>query len=55
MAAEAGRPNLRPGKQAQLLDHSQPKDQIKPKSLLSPALASGFFTTSTTWEAQVDN
>ena len=24
---------------------------IKPKSLLCPALAQGFFTTSTTWEA----
>ena len=25
---------------------------IKPKSLMSPALAGGFLTTSTTWEAQ---
>ena len=25
---------------------------IGPKSLMSPALAAGFFTTSTTWEAQ---
>ena len=25
---------------------------IKPTSLTSPALAGGFFTTSTTWEAQ---
>jgi len=24
---------------------------IKPTSLISPALAGGFFTTSTTWEA----
>ena len=24
---------------------------IKPASLMSPALASGFFTTNTTWEA----
>ena len=24
---------------------------IEPASLMSPALASGFFTTSTTWEA----
>ena len=24
---------------------------IEPKSLMSPALAAGFFTTSTTWEA----
>ena len=32
---------------------SQPRDlpnpQIKPKSLTSPALASGFLTTSATW------
>ena len=27
--------------------------EIKPTSLASPALASKFFTTSTTWEAQV--
>ena len=26
---------------------------IKPGSLISPALADGFFTTSTTWEALV--
>jgi len=25
---------------------------IEPTSLMSPALADGFFTTSTTWEAQ---
>ena len=25
---------------------------VKPSSLKSPALAGGFFTTSTTWEAQ---
>ena len=25
---------------------------IKPKSLMSPALAGGFLTTSATWEAQ---
>ena len=25
--------------------------EIKPRSLMSPTLASGFFTTSTTWEA----
>ena len=25
---------------------------IEPKSLMSPVLAAGFFTTSTTWEAQ---
>ena len=27
--------------------------RIKPASLMSPALAGGFFTTSTTWEAPV--
>ena len=27
--------------------------EIKPSSLKSPALAGGFFTTSTTWEAQL--
>ena len=26
---------------------------IKPMSLMSPALAGGFFTTSTTWEAPI--
>ena len=26
---------------------------IGPKSLVSPALAGGFFTTSATWEAQL--
>ena len=26
---------------------------IKPSSLLSPPLAGGFFTTSTTWEAHI--
>ena len=39
------------------LIHSPPEDlpdlEIKPKSLTSPALAGGFFTTSTTWEAPV--
>ena len=29
-----------------------PNPGIKPASLMSPALANGFFTTSTTWEAQ---
>ena len=29
-----------------------PDPQIEPTSLTSPALAGGFFTTSTTWEAQ---
>ena len=28
-----------------------PKLGIKPTSLMSPALATGFFTTSTTWDA----
>ena len=28
-----------------------PDPEIKPVSLMSPALAGGFFTTSTTWEA----
>ena len=30
-----------------------PDPRIKPVSLMSPALASGFFTTSAIWEAQV--
>ena len=29
-----------------------PNPGIEPESLLSPALAGGFFTTSATWEAQ---
>ena len=29
-----------------------PNPGIEPASLTSPALAGGFFTTSTTWEAQ---
>ena len=29
-----------------------PNQGIEPASLMSPALAGGFFTTSTTWEAQ---
>ena len=32
-----------------------PNPGIEPKSLTSPALASGFFTTSATWEAQREN
>ena len=28
-----------------------PEPGIKPAALVSPALAGGFFTTSTTWEA----
>ena len=30
-----------------------PDPGIKPMSLMSPALADGFFITSTTWEAGV--
>ena len=30
----------------------RPNPGIKPVSLMSPALAGGFFTTSATWEAQ---
>ena len=30
-----------------------PNPRIEPTSLMSPALVGGFFTTSTTWEAQV--
>ena len=30
-----------------------PDPGIKPSSLLSPALAGGFFTTSATWEAKI--
>ena len=29
-----------------------PNPRIKPTSVMSPALAGRFFTTSTTWEAQ---
>ena len=39
----SGLPCLPPG------DHPDPG--IEPESLTSPALASGFFTTSATWEA----
>lgn len=35
MAAEAGRPNLRPGKQAQLLDHSPALERDSLTNLLS--------------------
>ena len=34
-----------------LLQGDLPSPGIKPKSLMFPALAGGFFTTSTTWEA----
>ena len=30
-----------------------PNPRVEPASLVSPALVRGFFTTSTTWEAQV--
>ena len=30
-----------------------PNAGIEPMSLISPALAGGFFTASTTWEAHV--
>ena len=32
-----------------------PKSGITPTSLMSPALAGGFFTTSTTWEAPISD
>ena len=32
-----------------------PNPGIKPSSLLSPALAGGFFTTSITWGSQIEN
>ena len=32
-----------------------PHPRIKPTSLVSPALADGFFTTSATWEAHTPN
>ena len=32
-----------------------PDPGTEPESLKSPALAGGFFTTSTTWEAQESN
>ena len=34
-----------------LLQGDLPNPRIKPSSLTAPALADGFFTTSTTWEA----
>ena len=33
----------------------RPDPGIKPRSLASPALAGGFFTTSATWEAHLCN
>ena len=32
-----------------------PNPGLKPTSLMSPALAGRFFTTSTTWEAQIND
>ena len=32
-----------------------PKQGIEPESLMSPALAGKFFTTSATWEAEDEN
>ena len=34
-----------------LLQENLPNPEIEPMSLMSPALAGGFFTSSTTWEA----
>jgi len=31
-----------------------PDPGIEPESLMSPALAGGFFTTSATWEARLE-
>ena len=31
-----------------------PKSGMEPESLMSPALASGFFTISATWQAQLN-
>ena len=31
-----------------------PDPEIEPTSLMSPELAGGLFTTSTTWESQMD-
>ena len=33
--------------------HFHPNPGNQPMSLMSPALAGGFFTTSTTWEAPI--
>ena len=32
-----------------------PDPGIEPRSLVSPALASGFFTTNATWEARISS
>ena len=34
-------------------DSNLPNSGIKPASLMSPAFAGGFFTTSATWEAPI--
>ena len=36
-----------------LLQGIFPTQEFEPTSLMSPALAGGFFTTSTTWEAHL--
>ena len=36
-----------------LLQGNLSNSQIKLRPLMSPALAGGFFTTSTTWEAHI--
>ena len=38
-----------------LLQGNLPDPGIEPMSLMSPALAGEFFTTSTTWEAPITN
>ena len=38
-----------------LLQGDLPDPGIEPASLISPALAGGFFTTSATWEAPIKN
>ena len=46
-----------PGKHSchTLLQGHLPNPGIEPTSLMSPALASGFFITSATWEALISN
>ena len=46
-----------PGKHSchALLQGDLPNPGIEPMSLMSPALASGFFTTSVTWEDLISN
>ena len=38
---------------AMLSSRDLPNPGIEPTSLMSPALAGGFFTTRATWEAQI--